>query len=88
PRKRPIMTSDHADKMEITVVFQCPLKKGLNYNKQVGICLPIVISQKRCLLKLGITNFYKDILIPNSGYKNLLCLKFDKAGSYTLIKEV
>lgn len=26
PRKRPIMTSDHADKMEITVVFQCPLK--------------------------------------------------------------
>ena len=24
PRKRPIMTSDHADKMEITVVFQCP----------------------------------------------------------------
>ena len=22
-----------------------PLKKGLNYNKQVGICLPIVISQ-------------------------------------------
>ena len=69
-------------------LFQCPLKKGLNYNKQVGICLPIVISQKRCLLKLGITNFYKDILIPNSGYKNLLCLKFDKAGSYTLIKEV
>ena len=28
-----------------------PLKKGFNYNKQVGICLPIVISQKRCLLK-------------------------------------
>ena len=26
PRKRPIMTSDHADKMEITVVFQCPPK--------------------------------------------------------------
>lgn len=25
PRKRPIMTPDHADKMEITVVFQCPL---------------------------------------------------------------
>ena len=24
PRKRPIMTPDHADKMEITVVFQCP----------------------------------------------------------------
>ena len=28
PRKRPIMTSDHADKMEITVVFQCPPKGG------------------------------------------------------------
>ena len=26
PRKRPIMTPDHADKMEITVVFQCPPK--------------------------------------------------------------
>ena len=24
PRKRPIMTPDHADKMEITEVFQCP----------------------------------------------------------------
>ena len=48
----------------------------------------MVISRKRCLLKLGIANFYKDILIPNSGYKNLLRLKFDEAGSYTLIKEV
>ena len=28
PRKRPIMTSDHADKMEITVVFQCPPVTG------------------------------------------------------------
>ncbi|OYP64033.1 hypothetical protein CIK95_08110 [Prevotella sp. P5-108] len=26
PRKRPIMTPDHADKMEIMVVFQCPPK--------------------------------------------------------------
>ena len=26
PHKRPIMTPDHTDKMEITVVFQCPLK--------------------------------------------------------------
>ena len=24
PRKRPVMTSEHADKMEIMVVFQCP----------------------------------------------------------------
>ncbi|OYP65673.1 hypothetical protein CIK95_04075, partial [Prevotella sp. P5-108] len=31
PRKRPIMTPDHADKMEIMVVFQCP-PKGKEHN--------------------------------------------------------
>ena len=37
PRKRPIMTPDHADKMEITVVFQCPLLGGKVLYPETGL---------------------------------------------------
>ena len=37
PRKRPIMTPDHADKMEITVVFQCPPVLGSAISVALGL---------------------------------------------------
>ncbi|WP_301604964.1 hypothetical protein, partial [Prevotella dentalis] len=40
PRKRPIMTSDHADKMEITVVFQCPPLGKVGMGPQLAL-LPL-----------------------------------------------
>ena len=47
PRKRPIMTSDHADKMEITVVFQCPLQEmdGDFMTRGSMLGLPIMVAK-------------------------------------------
>lgn len=46
PRKRPIMTPNHADKMEITVVFQCPRSGGVGVGVAIvegGLALKVIL---------------------------------------------
>ena len=50
PRKRPIMTSDHADKMEITVVFQCPPLGKAGMGLADGWCAPLATPSELLLL--------------------------------------